>query len=505
MAKFNRFTWLVAGLLFLAPVVHAEDIKEVSGPPEATPPVRVEAPGVPDDVAPDGGLPDRGLQQRHDEEDKIDDSAPKATREEVEAVHAEVEVLRDQWQRSLTRAYPTTVVQSNRPLIISGIGQLRYDETFNQPKNTAPSSFSIPFFNLTFSGNLRKDYLEGKNVDYSLGIQTTGTAAISITDAWLSYQILNSLDSTGPRLSITAGQQKKNFGNEATATEAFLPAIRVAQFASNLGLANRDLGLVLAGDVLPAVDFSHNYRVPLVQYWAAIVNGNGPNTVDNNNKKDFFQRIQFNAPVHYDHPLRGLSLGFSAYEGKSTVAATDTTTNNYTVNTVTGPTPTAPLTTTSSVSSTSTGTSNRYGADLAYVNTPVGFTLEYVHGKDPVATNGSVVNGARKTALGFKEVNEEAYTFTLFYNFGEQFLNSSKQQDRYDDYYPLTYQPFARFDRWIPDTSARGFRTDISTLGFNWFFAQTTKLQINYNYKDQKAVTGRLHSNELLAQFQFGF
>ena len=451
---------------------------------------------LPEPLAP-SGLQDRVT----DEEDESQE--PKATKSDVEAVHGEVEVLRDQWQRSLDRAFPYTVVQSNRPLIISGTGQLRYNQTLNSDQN-APSGFTIPFFSLAFTGNLRKDYLEGKNVDYSLGIQTTGTSTISITDAWLSYQLLNSLDKEGPRLSIAGGQQKKNFGNEATATEAFKPTIKVAQFASNLNLDERDLGLVLAGDLLPALDYGYNYRVPLVQYWLAAFNGTGPNTSDNNSQKDFLGRIQFNAPVHYDHPLRGLSLGLSGYRGRKSYTATNTTTTTATFNTNATPPVATTLTTSSSTASiTSKGDKNRWGADLAYVNTPVGFTLEWVRGEDLSPVNGTVRNGVATTRVGFNKVIEEGYTFTLFYNFGEQFVNSAKQQDRYDDFYPLTYQPFVRFDRWVPNTSNYGTHTDITTLGFNWFFAQTTKLQFNYNIRTEHPVDK--NNDEFLVQFQFGF
>jgi hypothetical protein len=118
-----------------------------------------------------------------------------------------------------------------------------------------------------------------------------------------------------------------------------------------------------------------------------------------------------------------------------------------------------------------------------------------------------VNNATTKTVpYKFKTVDEEGYTFTLFYNFGDQFVPSAKQQDRYDDYYPLTYQPFVRFDRWTPDTSYAGIRTDIWTVGFNWFFAQTTKLQLNYNItRDYKGGITVTNIDAFLAQFQFGF
>jgi phosphate-selective porin len=477
-------SWLIVGLLLLAPAAYADDTAPESAPPANTAVI---------------------LQERVTDASEDDSKEPKATKSEVEAVRDEIQVLRDQWQRSLDLGFPTTVVQSNRPLLISGVGQLRYNHNklFTQ-NETLPAnsynSFSIPFFSLTFAGNLKKDYEEGKNLDYQLGIQTTGTSAISITDAFLRYQIFNSLDKEGPRLSITAGQQKKFFGNEATATEAFKPTIQSAQFATKLSLDPRDIGLVLAGDLLPANDYGYNYRVPAIQYWLGVINGSGPNTTEFNNEKDLFGRIQLNAPVHYDHLLRGLSLGFSGYKGWNSTSATTTTTN--TINNGTGQTVTSLTTATSSKK----GDKQRWGADLAYVNTPIGFTLEYVRGSDLIATNGTVKNGVTSKAAGFKAVDAEGYTFTLFYNFGDQFVNAAKQQDRYDDYYPLTYQPFFRFDRWTPDTDVKAVHTDIWTVGFNWFFAQTTKLQLNYNlthdYKVNNSVT---KIDAFLAQFQFGF
>lgn len=481
----SHLSLLVIALALLAPAAHAAE-------------------NTPDAAGGEPAADARVLQERGGDPSEDESKEPKATKDEVEAVRDEIQVLRDQWQRSLERGFPTTVVQSNRPLIISGTGQFRY--TQNKPfindgslsANTY-NAVTIPFFALNFAGNLKKDYEQGKNVDYQLGIQTTGSSTISITDAWLNYQIFNSLDKEGPRLSITGGQQKKYFGNEATATEAFKPTIAGAQFASKLSLDQRDIGLVLAGDLLPANDYGYNYRVPTIQYWLGLINGSGPNTAENNNDKDLFARIQLNAPVNYDHLLRGLSLGFSGYKGWNNPSATTTTTNTIT------------NTTGQAVSSSSTATTlqsgpkERWGVDLAYVNTPVGFTLEYVHGKDISGGSSTIKNGAGSKA-GFSKVSEEGYTLTLFYNFGDQFVPSAKQQDRYDDYYPLTYQPFVRFDSWTPNTDHPGVHTDIWTAGFNWFFAQTTKLQLNYNVtRDYKGSSNVTNIDAFLAQFQFGF
>jgi phosphate-selective porin len=60
-----------------------------------------------------------------------------------------------------------------------------------------------------------------------------------------------------------------------------------------------------------------------------------------------------------------------------------------------------------------------------------------------------------------------------------------------------------RFDRWDPNKSISGDQKDIYTFGLNWFFAETTKLQFNYNLK--KEESNEVDNNEFLVQFQYGF
>ena len=133
---------LIVGLLLVSPVAYAEEaaLETAAAQPAENTAV----------------LQQRGLDESEDESKE-----PKATKSEVEAVRDEIQVLRDQWQRSLDLGFPTTVVQSNRPLLISGTGQLRY--THNKlflhddplPANTF-NAVNIPFFAINFAGNLRK-------------------------------------------------------------------------------------------------------------------------------------------------------------------------------------------------------------------------------------------------------------------------------------------------------------------------------------------------------------
>jgi hypothetical protein len=275
---------------------------------------------------------------------------------------------------------------------------------------------------------------------------------------------------------------------EAQATEDKAPTIKTAQFvnkaslfANGNGLAGfdlttRDQGLVFKGDLLPTVDYTTNYRVPLFDYALGVFNGGGANLSDNNNWKDLIGRLGINAPVEYSSIFRGLTLGGSLYSGRTTLGLNGAPGYNF------------------------TGLKERYGVDLSYVNTPVGFTAEVAKGRDQKVV-GTAIAPAFQNQWGLSQV------YTVFYNWGEQFIKSYTQQDQVTDWWPTTYQPFIRYDSFDPDTkheiSALSQKLVVLTAGFNIFFAQTTKVQLNYNklVEDQ----AQRPNDEYLVQFQYGF
>ena len=102
----------------------------------------------------------------------------------------------------------------------------------------------------------------------------------------------------------------------------------------------------------------------------------------------------------------------------------------------------------------------------------------------------------------------------------EQFLASEKGLAKYDDYWPKSYQAFIRFDSFDADTandaavraSSVGDKTFITTLGLNAFFAETTKLQLNYLLaRSDTPASGQYtadrprKTNAVQVQFQYGF
>jgi hypothetical protein len=387
---------------------------------------------------------------------------------DLSGVRAEIATLRDQ----LTQRLDKNIANSKRSLSISGSTQTRYTVSTNPYK----SGFLFNSAILSLKGYLRRDYEQGKSFSYTLGLGSNSSYNIQPTDAFLQYSIGQSLDIGQPYLYVNIGQQKKNFGLEATTTEDKQPAINTAQFASKLNLSQRDIGIRLYGDLFPVVDLGYNYRIPLLEYSLAVYNGSGPNTADTNRSKDIEGRIVLNAPAGYYSPWRGLALGGSVYKGKQDLYKG----------------------TTFITDGAGQADKIRYGADLSYVSAPLGFTAEYVVGKDEKALSGTTLANAAKSTT-----ESRGYTVTFFYEWGEQFYKNSRSQSRNDDWWPTTFQPFVRYDHWDPNTAVAKNESNITTLGFNFFFAETTKFQLNYSISDDKAVN--LKQNTFAAQFQFGF
>jgi Phosphate-selective porin O and P len=255
--------------------------------------------------------------------------------------------------------------------------------------------------------------------------------------------------------------------------------------ATGLGLGGREIGLIVRGDLFVQVDYGYNYRQALLAYTVGVLNGNGINTPDDNDAKDFIGRLAFTLPSDYNSWLRQLTVGGTIYWGRRNLYLADD------AKTLSG-----------------VGKKQRFGVDVYYNHWPFGATYEFVVGRD-TATFGTTLADAKR-----QDVTSRSHTGTLFVSFGEQFVSGFRNQGRYDDWWPKTYQPFVRYDRYERNTDSAGKeRVEVFTAGLNIFFAETTKFQLNYNWRrddrvirDSKAVAELRHpSNEVLVQFQYGF
>jgi hypothetical protein len=342
------------------------------------------------------------------------------------------------------------------------------------------SSFDIGAAIIGFTGTLYKDYESGRNLTYSLRFgaspqQATNNSFLNVLDANITYSLLPTVDRETPALTITVGQQLLPFGLEVPATEELKPVIRNADFTTALQLARRDIGLIVRGDLFTRMDYGYNYRQALITYALGVINGSGPNTLDENDEKDLIGRLALTLPSDYHSWLRQLTIGGTVYYGKKNTYLGDP------AKTLAGK-----------------GDRHRFGLDVYYNHWPFGVTYEYIVGRD-VATPGTSLANSGRT-----EVTSRSHTGTLFLSFGEQFVAGFRNQGRYDDWWPKTYQPFVRFDSFNSNTAKENSRVDTLTLGLNVFFAETTKLQLNYNRRDDQANPEGA-SNEVFGQLQFGF
>jgi hypothetical protein len=430
-----------------------------------------------------------------------ENSEKTATVEDVNGIKTDLENFKYQYNRE--REYNTA--QTTRPLNISGFVQLRGQiDSQKNGNNLTPQSvnnnnrkntFNNGSAALQFSGNLFKDYEDGKNLSYLLrvaanpstpaGVNPTGNnSSINLQFASLSYNFRPTLNPEDSRLAVTVGQQLVPFGLDSAATDELKPTILGAQLAAQT--PNIDIGALVRGEVKVNYDYGYSYRAPELVYYAGVFNGAGINNTDNNGYKNYFGRLVYTVPAEYNSWLRQLAFGVSGLKGKSSLVD--------------------PL------GAFTNGKQDRLGFDVYYNHDPFGITYEYVRSWDEKFLG---------TTLATKrDVQGEDHVLTAYYNIGQQFLYNqsalgtpSVATGRFDDWWPKSWQVFARYDHYDPDTNDdtksfaaanRLYGQNISTLGVNAFFAQTTKFQLNYNHYDRK-LPGANSDDQLLAQFQYSF
>jgi hypothetical protein len=405
-------------------------------------------------------------------------------RDDQRGLQTDLENFKFQWQREIDLHTATTT----RFLLINGVVQTRFGWTSQEVTNNVvygrKSSFDVGAANVAFSGLLYRDYQEGRNLTYMLRVgaspQTnTNNSFLNLLDASIAYSLMPTVDREAPVLTVTAGQQLLPFGLEVPATEELKPLIRNAEFTTRLNLAQRDMGLIVRGDLVPRVDYGYNYRQALLAYALGVTNGAGPNIQDDNDRKDIIGRLAFTLPADYNSWLRQITIGGTALIGARNTYLTDP------AKTLSGK-----------------GVKNRYGIDFYYNHWPFGITYEFVSSRDAVTT-GTTLNDPKRD-----EIVANSHTATLFLSFGEQFVAGFRQQGRYDDWWPKTWQPFARFDYFDRDIrkDKKNDRIGVLTFGLNVFFAETTKFQLNYNIRrDESLPKDKRTAHEILAQLQFGF
>lgn len=433
----------------------------------------------------------------------LPEGAEVATTADVDGLRSQLEDYK--YTVSRDREYNTAVTA--RGLTIGGTLTGSYTgstepsaATSNRPTGApAKNSFNIGA-TLSFAGNLYKDYQDGRNWDYKLGAAFSnpkfangasssnspapGDSVARLTDVYLQYSLLKTNGGLeNPKLTVALGQQKIPFGLEGQVSDELKPTVSTAQFLGDSNLKNvgqRQIGLIVRGDLEPTVDYGFNYRAPLLEYAFGIVNGNGANTADNNTRKDYIGRIAFTLPVDYTSPWRELKFGASYYAGSKVLNSTGAGTPVLSDH----------------------ARSNRKGFDISYNHNPIGITYERADGLDD-----ALVTPASLTDASTSMVKSSGQVLTVFYNFGDiaQWSKNLNRVGKFDDSWPTTSQVYYRYDLWDPNKQASSDKTLKQTIGYNLFFAQTTKLQVGLTRTTYDPGLKKANGNDLTAQFQYGF
>ncbi len=428
-------------------------------------------------------------QPQEGESDEALQARTPATKADIQGLRTDMENYKYDNARQLERNVPSVT----RNTKLGGGVTVRYDTNNPKAQPSASSSgagatatrangFAAPSYSLNLTGTLFRDYEAGRNLTYRLafastnattvtssstvsGTTATGTKTATIangnsflnaTDVYLRYSFQPaSGNPEDPLGTVTLGQQAIPFGQDAQALDPEVrPVINNAGFVSGLGLGTRQTGVVVAGDYDPYVDFTSNYRAPSVAYAFGVFNGNGTNRADNNDYKDLIGRLVYTLPVDYASWLRQFQIGASYYRGYTTI--TSAATNDI-----------------STTTATKKGVNSRRGIDLNWTHLPYSISYEWAYGKNSLATSTTA------DADGLQRSSGQYVNFG--YTWGEQFLSSSKNQGKFDDFWPKSYQAFLRFDEWDPNRSGKALNDKVwvRTFGLNVFFAETSRVQIN--------------------------
>jgi phosphate-selective porin OprO and OprP len=231
------------------------------------------------------------------------------SQKEADSIRAEYS-RKQQAIETKSDSFPLSI---GRLLRLSGYTQIGY-QNFQTPPNT--NGFSIRRARLDFQGDFSTKWGYRILIDFvggNGGTAPTGGTLFTpaLMDAYISYKAFDFL-------KITAGQFLVAFSQESLTPDRGLETIDRSQVVSALvarkgdvsnGLIDsignqngRDIGIMINGSL---IKFQNRH---LMDYYLALLNGTGINTLDNNQFKDVNARLVF-------HPFKILDLGISYYNG----------------------------------------------------------------------------------------------------------------------------------------------------------------------------------------------
>lgn len=238
---------------------------------------------------------------------------------------------------------------------------------------------------------------------------------------------------------VSMGSFKSPFGLELSTPCHSLHTINRSKVVNELTAPDRDMGLMLLG----------GSDTTLFRYSVAVMNGSGLLMKDPDTYKDVVGRVLIQ-PTDWMHIGGSFKMGKSANEDASL----------------------------------GDNTSKRFGGEfnVEYAN----FLIEgeYIYGED----EGSYLVGGgcgSDPELVIGSIKRSGIFVTALYNT------------------PWNLQPVVKYENYNSDIDDGNSLEQITTFGFNYFFNEWTRLQINYEYAAEKAH--EIKNDRLMVQLQVRF
>ncbi len=250
----------------------------------------------------------------------------------------------------------------------------------------------------------------------------------------------------GKWANISMGQFKQPFGLELSTACHKLHTIDRSKMVNELASPFRDMGVMLSGNS-GDLSIAGLTNKNIIQYQIAYVNGTGLNITDTTKYKDIVGRVVLS-------PFKFVSVGGSYRFGKKknqdlTIEKADER--------------------------------MRWGADITFDYYNFLIQGEYISGTDKgskIEGGGGCGGGAGKIVAGNFESN--GYSVLALYKT------------------PWNIQPLVKYESYDPDSDSDFDKLNTLTFGFNYFFNEWTRLQVNYLYNvEESSDTNPANYNEI--------
>lgn len=270
-----------------------------------------------------------------------------------------------------------------------------------------------------------------------------------ILDAFVSYNRF------APYVKASFGQFRTPFGLEVGSTGCHkLHTINRTHVVSNLAAPFRDFGLMISGGT-GDISILGSKTTNFLGYKLALLNGTGLNTPDDNRKKDLLARVTL-------HPLDFITIGASYRTGEHPPLADGVFIDDK---------------------------RTRFGLDVELKYADFIVQGEFIDGSDDGSyTIGGGCGDPLETVIG--SINRKGFFGQILYMT------------------PWNLQPVIKFEQYDPNTSEiEGLNDQINeiTYGFNYFFNEWTRLQVNYLYRAEENARVEVPNDALLIQMQIVF